>query len=127
MKKWIAALCLWPVAALCHHEKNFEIVGAVYNSTAQRLEVAIKHPGCSGLQEFQYWMSDCLKSNPPQIFVAVTNVVVRNNACDTIDSLDIGTIQRAQLKCAPAVVHVMKNFDGDRPTHKDIIFSVKVN
>ena len=127
MKKWIAALCLWPVAALCHHENNFQVVGAVYNPAAQRLEIAVTHPGCSGLQEFQYWMSDCLKSNPPQIFIAITKVVARNTACDTINSPDIGIISRSQLKCAPAIVHIMKNFNGSRSDHQDTVFSVKVN
>lgn len=128
MKSFLSAvvLALFTLPALAHHEQDFKIEGAGYNRDFQSLDIRVDYAGCGGIADFDYWATDCMKSNPPQVVIAIQKINPRNARCGSTRSKANLRIPIRDLACTPAVVHVMKEFDGSIRTHRGFVYSVSI-
>ena len=107
-----------------HHERSFKIEGARYNRETTALEIAVDYAGCMGVTHFEYEMSDCMKSNPPQVLVALTAVEAFNMICFLPRSKGMIHLPTQNLSCSHAIVRITKSPKSSSPNRKYPVYSV---
>ncbi len=124
----LTLLSIMTSSAWADHVRNFSITGISYNKATSNIEIGVEYTGCGAIAKFDYWMSECLKSAPPQIFIGIKEIIAIQPQCHS-NKKTKGVIQlsKAALGCAPTIVHVMRDFDSRMQTHKDYVYSTSVN